>query len=84
MNATENETTEMWREVKKEAQLKRADNSCKSMAILRDRGVIFRVFVDGIHLRAVSKDGLHQFDFWPSTGLWRRLHSSERGRGCSA
>jgi hypothetical protein len=61
-------------------QEKRARNRESSTTILRDCGVVFSSYNNGVHL--VVTHNQVQVDFWPSTGKWivRDARKTE-GRG---
>lgn len=68
--------TEMWREVRKAKQEKRAENTLRSTEILVIAGIPFVSKNNGAHLIV---DG--RFDFWPSTGLWVERGKTRKNRG---
>lgn len=73
---TDNEDTEMWREVKKRGQEKRANNRDRSTEILVLAGIPFVSKNNGAHLIVAER-----FDFWPGTGLWMERGKAQKHRG---
>lgn len=59
---------EMWNEVKKERQGKRASNRENSAEYLKQRGIPFISKNGGAHLIVEGKECF--IDFWPGTGKW--------------
>lgn len=76
-----NETTEMWSQVHKQRQEKRADNRQSSTQQLKHAGIAFDDRNLGAHL-IVSHHG-YVIDFWPGTGLWIVRGKTTRHRGVS-
>lgn len=68
--------TVMWREYKRQRQVKRAANRESAPQLLREAGIPFVERNNGAHLIIAD-----QYDFWPGTGLWksRRNNQSQRG-----
>lgn len=66
---------EVFRDMREDSKRRRANNLESSIALLEARKVPFERFSD-THLRVVG-----QFDFWPSTGKWKRVISKRCGRG---
>lgn len=70
------DTGEMWKEHKKERRAKKEDNHKKSIALLEERGIKYRI---------LSKENVHyrvgDWDFWPSTGKFYNQKTGEKGRG---
>ena len=62
------EMGEVWNELKKVRQEKRADNRLGSAQMLREAGIQFESKNLDAHLIVRSPTGL--IDFWPGTGLW--------------
>jgi hypothetical protein len=60
---------EDFRVLKQFAREKRRENRKSSTELLRERGITFDVYNNGIHL--VIRSGSRAWDFWPSTGKWR-------------
>lgn len=67
--------TEMFEEMRRESQEKRARNRESSKAILIQRGIKVRAFTDA-HLRVADR-----FDFWPGTGKYKNIKTGKYGRG---
>lgn len=63
------EIGEMWQEVRKAQQEKRADNRENSAQYLENRGIPFVEKNGGAHLIVEGDEGY--IDFWPGTGRWR-------------
>ncbi len=72
------DAADMWREVKKAAQVKRASNRAMSAGFLRGEGIAFETRNDGAHL--IVSVGERVADFWPGTGLFQ-VRGGKRGRG---
>jgi hypothetical protein len=68
-----------FRVMKEASQEKRRSNLDNSTKLLRERGITFDVYNDGMHL--VIRSGERVFDFWPSTGKWIERASKVDGRG---
>lgn len=86
---------EMWNDIKKDRQEKRANNRDQSAALLQRAGVVFESKNIGAHLIVLA--GPKEVDFWPGTGLWivrgtkdkrrgvrKLIEYVERQRGCSS
>jgi hypothetical protein len=58
-----------FRAMKQHSQDKRRSNLDNSTKLLRERGITFDVYNNGVHL--VIRSGERVFDFWPSTGKFR-------------
>jgi hypothetical protein len=72
---------DLWREVKKERQAKRASNRATSPELLKQAGIAFELKNGGAHLVIRAHGGT--VDFWPGTGKWetRGYRSPLAGRG---
>lgn len=60
---------------KKAGQQKRWRNLENSTRILKEHGIPFETYNNGIHLK------VGPFDFWPSTGLYMHSKTQKTGRG---
>jgi hypothetical protein len=58
-----------FRVMKEASQEKRRSNLDNSTKLLRERGITFDVYNNGVHL--VIRSGERTWDFWPSTGKYR-------------
>lgn len=65
---------DVFNEMRKDGQRRRARNYQNSVHLLHQRGVDFQIFPGGMHLRVCKV-----VDYWPSTGLF--IHKGKRGRG---
>jgi hypothetical protein len=72
------DSADMWRDVRKHAQAKRASNRQGSADVLRREGIAFEARNDGAHL--IVSVGERVADFWPGTGLFQ-VRGGKRGRG---
>ena len=70
------DTFREWDKVKKE---KKASNLIYSANLLTDKGVEFESKSGGVHLVVFS--ARDTYDFWPSTGKWKKRGTSRYGRG---
>ena len=70
---------DMWREVKKHRQQKRARNRQSSPQQLTAAGIAYETKNGGSHL-VIEPNG-HRIDFWPGTGLWIPRGGERRNRG---
>jgi len=68
MSEDDEDMGDMWRELKRISQEKRAKNREASPAILKAEGISFEEKNDGAHL--IVKHNGHTVDFWPGTGKW--------------
>lgn len=59
---------EVWNELRKERQVKRAKNRDQSADYLLQRGIQFTSHNGGAHLVVEGATGY--IDFWPGTGRW--------------
>lgn len=70
------EDGEMWAAVHEENKQKKLQNEKQSIAILRKRGIEFKMLSESsAHYR------VGDFDFWPTTGKFYNQKTGERGRG---
>lgn len=68
------ELGDTFKEMRQQRRDKKASNLTNSVQMLQQRGVPFKTFNGGIHLRVCNA-----VDYWPSTGLW--MHNGKRKRG---
>ena len=64
---------ELFNELREEGRKKRANNLEWSTKYLKEQGVSFQSFNNGVHLR------IQDIDFYPSTGLWKVGNIKRRG-----
>lgn len=69
---------DVFKELRKESQRKRADNREYARLVLEASGHYFEVKNDGAHL--IVDAALGKIDYWPGTGLWICRYGP-RGRG---
>jgi hypothetical protein len=62
------DTIEGYRALKQHRKQQKAENLASSTRLLQDRGVVYREYNNGLHLKI--NHGSDVIDFWPSTGLW--------------
>lgn len=79
MTDDEESMGDMWREIKKAGQEKRASNRESSPALLAEKGIKFELKNDGAHLIVSHKEKV--IDFWPGTGKWNVRKSRDGGYG---
>ena len=65
---------ELFNELKAASREKRSKNKEWSTNFLREQGIEFKSFNNGVHLRIEPS-----IDFWPSTGRWIAGQYSRRG-----
>ena len=71
------EEKEYYRELKIKSDTKKADNEKASINILKQRNIPYKILSKGTrHYRVAN-----MIDFWPSTGVFINMKTSERGRG---
>lgn len=70
---------EVFNDLRKIKQAKRASNTPDSTAMLRAAGILFRAYNGGVHLKLLAGDKL--VNFWPSTGLWMVEGNTRKSRG---
>jgi hypothetical protein len=68
-----------FRALKQHSQGKRRSNLDNSTKLLRERGITFDVYNNGVHL--AIRSGERTWDFWPSTGKFIERKSKRSGRG---
>lgn len=70
------EDSEMWREYREEGRKRRWSNDEKSIALLKQKGIPFKI---------LNKDLSHyrvgDFDFWATTGKFYNQKTGKKGRG---
>lgn len=76
---SDNEVSEMWREVRELKQKKKRSNLAYSTRQLTEAGLPFVSHNAGVHL--VLMKGEQPIDFWPSTGLWWIRGTPAKRRG---
>ncbi len=70
------EVAEMFRDLKKISQEKKANNEKNSLNILKQNGIEYKVLNEASkHYRVMD------FDYWPSTGKFYNQKTGEKGRG---
>jgi hypothetical protein len=74
-----NETTEFWREFRKQGTEKKASNKVDSTSILDREGIVYESHNHGVHL--VVKHNGKVVDYWPSTGKFINRTTGWKGRG---
>jgi hypothetical protein len=74
------ESSEMFRELRKQSQKKRAHNREASAKLLEVKGIPFDRKNHGAHLIVTASNG-HIIDFWPGTGRWISRKRGKRGFG---
>ena len=77
------EMGEMWRDLKKLRQEKRADNRENSAGWLTREGIPFESRSDGAHLIVTPPHG-PLIDFWPGTGKWIVRGAKKHHRGVAS
>ena len=70
---------EVFNDLRKYKQEKRASNTVASTQMLVKAGIKFKSFNGGVHL--VLDHAVGMVDFWPSTGLWMLRGTTKRQRG---
>jgi len=70
---------DVFNDLRKIKQEKRASNTESSTALLAAAGIRFLSLNGGVHLRV--KAGVRDVDFWPSTGLWMVAGEQRKNRG---
>lgn len=73
------EVAEMWADLAKHSQEKRANNRQSSAQLLKARGIAFESKNADAHLIVTAGSTL--VDFWPGTGLWIERKGTGKGRG---
>lgn len=76
---TNSEIDEIYAELKKISQAKRASNRARSTQILINFGVKFESKNMGAHLVVNCRKGI--IDFWPGTGKFITRETKKQGRG---
>lgn len=67
---------EIWNEYRKERREKKRDNEEKSLALLREIGIPYRVLNE-----STSHYRVGGYDYWPTTGKFYNQKTKEVGRG---
>ena len=70
------DTFREWDKAKKE---KKAGNLIYSTNLLKDKGIDFESKNGGVHLVVTGCKGI--YDFWPSTGKWKKRGTKKYKRG---
>lgn len=73
------EMGEMFNDLRKDRQEKRAHNRDASAQYLKDRGIPFDSKSGGAHLMIPNAGSW--VNFWPGTGLWQVAIGGKKGRG---
>ena len=74
------EMGDLFRDLHKQRQAKRAGNRESSASILVNRGIQFDTRNEGAHLIVSLPDGT-KVDFWPGTGKWKFRAVLKNGYG---
>lgn len=68
---------EIYKGMREESQKRKAKNLLTSTNILKEQEIKFKSMNNGVHLFIFNGE----FDFYPSTGLFRSRETGKRGRG---
>ncbi len=69
-----------FRWLREQKKNKKIDNKIASTLMLQNEGIKFESKNDGLHLIVTGLNG-EVFDFWPSTGLFRKRSNDHYSRG---
>lgn len=69
------EISEIFKALKINKQEKKLDNHTKSINILKEKNIPYKM-LSSTHIRIEDS-----FDFWPTTGLFINIKTKKRGRG---